>query len=173
MTAPAGSMNLAVKYCRDMLSACSEFQTWTDSVDATAALERIYYEGLPMPANLRRHTKAELEHLRPFAIVYTADEDGFTRELLATDAFSEHGTIILHLEQNAPSDLGDDPSSDANIQWSNTIGNVVDDLCDLRVTAAAGHVLLLRIRLVERYWANANEIHDLGLFQRATLAIDY
>ena len=166
-------MNLAVKYLRDMLSSASAFQTWTNSVDTAAALNRIHYEGLPSPADGARHTLAELEHYRPFAIVYTADTDGFAREFLATDSFSEEGTIILELEQEAPSDLGDDPSSDANTQWSNTIGQIIDGLCDLRVTMAAGHVRFSRIRLMRRGWAMPDDIEALGLFQRAWIAIDY
>jgi hypothetical protein len=173
MTAPAGSLNLTVKYFRDMLAACTAFRAWTGDPDADSALERIHYEGLPAPADMVRHTKRELENHRPFALVYIADSAGFARSVISTDGFDEQGTIILHLEQTAPENLGDDPSSDANVQWANTIGQIIDGLCDLRVDMAAGHVFLNRIRLMSRGWASKDQAIAQGLFQRAILAIDF
>ena len=173
MTAPAGSMNLTVKYFRDMLAAATAFQTWTGEPDAAAALERIHYEGLPAPVDWVRHTKRELEDYRPFALVYIADQAGFSRSVTSTTTFNEQGTVILHLEQTAPENLGDDPSSDANVQWSNTIGGIIDGLCTLRAARAAGHSMFNRIRLMSRGWASKDQAIAQGMFQRAILAIDF
>lgn len=173
MTAPAGSMNLCVKHFRDMLASTSEFQAWTGDTDADEALERIHYEGLPMPRDRKRHSRRELEFYRPFAFVYIADQAGFTRAVTSTDTFDEAGSIILHLEQTAPESLGDDPSSDANVQWANTIGAIVDGLCDARVDMAAGHLFFNRIRLMSRGWASKEQAIAQGLFQRAILSVDF
>ena len=173
MTAPAGSINLTVKYLRDMLGDTPACLTWMDEPAAVNALERIHYEGLPAPANGIYHTINELEQHRPFALVYIADQAGYSRSIISTSNFNQVGTIILHLEQDAPSSLGDDPGSDANVQWSNTIGAIIDGLIDLRVAGAAGHVMFDRIRLMSRGWASKEQVTTQGMFQRALLAIDF
>lgn len=172
MTEPAGSMNLSVKYFRDMLAATAAFQTWTGETE-TKALERIHYEGMPAPVDLKRHTLRELEDLRPFALVWIADQAGFSWDVTSTTTFDDTGSIVLHLEQTAPSSLGDDPSSDANIIWSNVIGEIGDGLAALRAAGAAGHLYFNRIRLLSRGWAMKDQAVAQGLFQRAILAIDF
>lgn len=173
MTEPAGSMNLSVKYFRDMLAATPAFLTWTGESTESSALERIHYEGLPGPIDNKAYTKFELQSYRPFAIVYIADEAGFSRSITSTTTFDEVGSIVLSLEQDAPSSLGDDPSSDANIQWSNTIGAIIDGLADLRAAAAAGHLMFNDIHLLARGWANKDKVATQGLFQSALLAVNY
>lgn len=177
MTTPSGSMNLSVKYFRDMLAASPAFQTWTGTPDSTGALERIYYEGLPAPANSIRYTRGELEDYRPYALVYIADEGGFTRDILATTSFDEAGIVVLTLEQTAPTNLGDDPSSDANIQWSNSIGEIVDGLATLRAAMTNAvtdqYLAFDRLRLMARGWASKDQQVAQGLFQRAIIAVDF
>ncbi len=173
MTEPAGSMNLAVKYFRNMLGDTPAILTWMSEPAAVNALERIHYEGLPDPVNGVAYEKKELEMLRPFAFVYIADQAGFSRRRISTSNFDQVGSIVLHLEQNSPESLGDGPTSDANTQWSNTIGLIIDGLIDLRVAGAAGHLMFDRIRLMLRGSASKEQAATQGMFQRALLSIDF
>lgn len=166
-------MNLAVKFFRDMLADAPAFQTWTGTANQTAALARIHYEGLPDPSDGKKHTIAELTALRPYAIVYIRDQAGYSRSFISTSTFSQTGTIVCTIEQTAPSGLGSDPSSDANKQWANTIGAIIDGLATLQASQVAEYLDLHVIRLVNRGWVPQNKASSQGLFQRATLEIDF
>ena len=61
--AAAGTISLAKQALRNTLAASSTFQTLVDADDAAGALASIYSNGLPKPADGRRHTLAELEGL--------------------------------------------------------------------------------------------------------------
>lgn len=171
MTAPAGTANLAVKHFRDMLGACPECRDWMGEPDAANALERIYYDGLPLPVDRRHYARGELETYRPFVIANIAPSQGFSRTKTSMDAFSETGILEVKLQQTAPESLENDPSSDANVQWLNSIGQIIDGLCDLEVDAAAGHLIFNRIELVEWWWSNPKDAIKYGMFQGAKLRV--
>lgn len=173
MLEPAGTLGLPVKYFRTMLSTVSAFQTWTEAADAARALPRIHYEQPPAPANKSRYTKDELARLRPFAVVYIADRAGFVWQIESTDTFERSGTVILELEQAAIESSGTDPSPEALMDWSNTIGLIADGLIARRVDVQDFHLMFQRIRLLWRGWATKDQAVAQGMFQRAILAVDF
>jgi hypothetical protein len=173
MISPEGDLNFHVEKFRTMLGDAPEFQTWTDTPDAARALLRIHYEKPPPPKNKESYTHEELEAMRPFAVVYTADTGGFLWTLDSVDTIQQEGTIILELEQTAKESSGSDPDAEALMDWSNAIGLIAESLRDLRVGLSSEHLMFIRMRLMWRGWATKDQAVTQGLFQRAIIAIDF
>ncbi len=176
MTAPAGSISLAQEHLRTMLADCDAFRTWAGAADQAEALERIHHEGLPAPANHADvFTLAELQAYRPYAVVYTGEENGFSRTLDAAGgdfSFASSGQLKLRLYQDAPESCGDEPSSDANLQFKNAIGQILDDLCEL--AGQPGYLAFNQITLDNGpYWAHPNSAPTEGVWQGVEIGIQW
>ncbi len=138
MAVPAGSLMLAQGNLRALLSNSATLQTWTSTANPTAALARIYHDGLPKPgSNAPRHTLAELQALRPYAIIWTDTEKGYGRTQDGYGAGphlgAESGRLMIELVQDVPLAIADD-IAEADLQWKNTIGQILDDLVTLIAT---------------------------------------
>jgi hypothetical protein len=145
MTEPAGSVSLAQDRLRDTLAASTAFQTWVGAANATAAAARVYLDDLPEPAGQEDYTRAELEAYRPMAIIET-DEEGFTYEHGATGdsfEFDVSGKLRLCLEQSVSEALAND-NAELLLQFRNSYGQILDDLCDLAGTP--GYLGIVRMR---------------------------
>lgn len=124
MTAPAGSLSLALEALRDALAGLAALQTWAGAADAAAAKARIHVRFLTPPAG-ETYTAAELETLRPFCLLYGAP-DGATRSERLTVGGA--GTVFrAHVEfvQSVPA--GSD-EADKDLAFANAVGNVRDAL---------------------------------------------
>ena len=176
MTEPAGCLSLAESYLKTMLANVPAFQTWAGAADVAAALLKIHLEGLPKPADgADSHTRAELEAYRPYAVIWMAEDNGLTLEHDATGAlfgFTDSGRLMLRLEQDCPDGVGDQPSSDANLQFKNSIGLIVDGLCALAGTA--GYLAFERISVFDGpYWAHPDAVPGHGIFQGVELLFEW
>lgn len=174
MTTPAGCLSLAQEYLRQTLAACATFQTLCNLDNAAHAAERIYHEGLPEPGEGDTHTLQELQSLRPYAIVYTAEESGFTRTYEATGTrfeFDDHGRLMIRLERDSPDNANDQPTTPANLDWRNVIGEIIDDLCKLAGTP--GYLACQTIGLVEFNWSQQTVAKTLGIYQEALLLVQW
>lgn len=176
MTEPAGSLSLSQSYLRAMLSECAAFQTWVSAANATEALASIYYEGLPDPADKNvGYTRDELESVRPYAVIFLDEEEGFLKSHIATGSsydFEDHGRLKLRLEQDAPDDVGDEPNSDANLRWKNVIGQIIDDLCGLAGTA--GNLAFTEIGVdFGPYWGDPKRVPSDGVWQGVDIGVVY
>lgn len=174
MTAPAGTLSLAKSHLRAMLAACTAFQTWTGAADAAAALERIHYEGLPAPSGEER-TLDEWESLRPYAVIWMAEQGGFRRDLDSwsdTGEFNASGRLMLRFEQACPDGHNEEPSSDANLQFSNSVGQIIDGLCAL--VGGAGYLAFTAIGVeFGPYWPHPNDVPTRGLYQSVECFVDW
>jgi hypothetical protein len=172
MTTPAGSLSLAQDHLRTMLADAAAFRTWCSAADQAAALAKIFHEGLPKPANGETHTRAELENYRPYAVIFTDDQNGFSRNLDAEGSFEASGRLKLRLYQTADDDAGDEPTSDANLRFKNAVGAILDDLC--AAVATAGYLAFERIRVdAGPYWAHPKLVPDQGVWQGVEIGIDW
>ena len=61
---------------RDMIANTAAFQTWVSAADAAAAKASLYYDSLPKPTD-DAYTKTFWTDEGNFAVLYTADDDGF------------------------------------------------------------------------------------------------
>jgi len=130
--ANAGCLALAKDTLKASLADCDSFRTWVDASGGSAqdqALNRIHKDDLPPPGNSNAYTLAELQALRPFAIIYTAG--GFRKEYDASPAgFENMGTLAVLLEQDVPERIKNDPAAIAD-EFETVIGQIMDNLCDL------------------------------------------
>jgi len=175
MTAPAGTLSLAEQHFRLTLAASASWQAECNVSTPALALQRIHCDGLPKPGNGESHTLGELQGYRPYALVYTAERQGFMKR---TDAVSSHfefqasGSLNLSIIRESPDSAGDEPTADANQSFRNLIGKIIDELCDL--AGVAGYLAFHTIKLVEGpYWPEPELIPVQGLWQAADLTIDW
>ncbi len=169
---PAGILSLTQENLRIALAACATFRTLCGAADQAEALAKIHHDGLPDPANgAAEHTISELEALRPYAIVYTAEEQGLQTRALATGgSFNATTNLCLQLVRSVTAEVGDAPDSDANMQWLNTVGKIIDELWALN--ADAGYLQFADITLARGpTWASREEIPAKGLTQIAELTV--
>lgn len=176
MTTPTDSYTLAQDYLRTMLADCPAVRTWMDVSTQAAALLRIHHEGLPAPAGgADEHTAAELVAHRPYIILWTDEERGYTLTLDGAgghDEFSDSGRLKLRLVQNAPDTVGDEPTSEANHTWRQTIGQILDDLCDL--SGLAGYLSFRGISVeYGPFWSHPKVAATQGVWQAVEIAITW
>jgi hypothetical protein len=175
MTSPAGPLSLAAEYFRTALADSTAARTWLDADNQAEALARIHHHGLPGPANGREYTLAELQTYRPYAVVFAAEQNGFRATLEAAgDGFEYQraGRLVARLYQNCPDALTDEPSSDANLQWSNTIGQIIEDL--LASSGKAGYLAFTALAVTAGpFWNHPKAAPAQGVWQGVELAVDW
>lgn len=94
--------------------------------DATAAAH-IHFDELPPPANNEPvHSLAELESLRPYAIVFADIDEGFRWRTSTSDFCCSmvSGAIVMRIELAVPSELASTPK-DLAIYLHRTFGRIM------------------------------------------------
>ncbi len=129
VTAAAGCISLAQETLRVTMANVVEFQTLVGAADAAAALGDVYHEGLPPPAdeNSDTYTRAELEALRPYALIWTEEEQGFRLTPDSADGFSVSGTLHCQIEHDIDPLIAND-AGEVDRQHRNLIGKIIDEL---------------------------------------------
>ena len=151
VTAAAGPISTIEDLAADTLAATTFFQSLTGTANATAAKARIYFDALPPPgSNADTYTLAELQTLRPYAIINTEPQGGFRWHHDGAGVnwtFGQNGTVTIEIEADiASGDLGD-PQEYMRL-FKNTIGQIVrtDDTGNPGLLELAGQVNYLPIR---------------------------
>lgn len=135
---PDGVHKVARQNLKTTLSKCTYFQQWHgNSWSEAQAAARIYLGGLPRPASGDEHTKAELQALRPYALIYTETESGLTFTPRSAGAgqelhFIPSGVLVIELERDVDeADPGDNEAveeaivSEADLMlWAPGTGDV-------------------------------------------------
>ena len=176
MTAASGPISIAQEALRTTLAACSAFRTWVSADDATAALKRIHHFTLPTPAAGEggEYELLELKALRPYAVCFTAARQGFRYGLAAVGngfEFRGSGRLELRLVQNAPHGILE-PTAEADLLFRNTIGDILDDMCELAGTG--GYLAFNNIAIEDGpYWPGAAQRTAQGLWQAVELSLDW
>jgi len=169
---PAGSLSLAQEHLRVMLADSTTFRQLVEASDRTSALVHLYHEGLPAPADGTEHTPEEHEALRPWGIVYTEDRNGFRRRAVSTGGFRSGGRLKLRLCRTCPELIGDEPTSEANLQWKNIIGGIIADLCNMAIEGDPDHLVFEEISLDFGPFCSAPELAvTQGVWQGAELGV--
>jgi hypothetical protein len=173
MTTPSGSLSLAQEHLRVMLADCATFRALCGAGNRAGALAHLHHEGLPAPANGTEHTAAEHADLRPWGIVFMADQRGFSRRLVSTETFRSAGRLRLRLARTCPDVTGaDEPTSDAMLEWKNIIGGIIGELCELATAGDIEHLAFDEIGVDFGPFAAAPELAATqGLWQGVELSV--
>jgi hypothetical protein len=175
MTTPSGSISLAKQNLKVSLADCQVFRTWSGASDQAGALAHIHLEGLPKPPDGQQaYTKEQLAEIRPYAIVYTAANNGFDLTVSSFGAHAEYdskGKLFFTLFQNCTDREGDDPSSDANLEFSNFCGNLIDELAAL--SGLAGYTCFDRLAFQGPFWTHPQLLPSEGLYQWCEISLDW
>lgn len=171
MIAATGLLGEVEAAARSMLADCPAWQSQCGAVDADAAAERIYHQRLPPPENQRHFDLAdELVHLRPYAEVFVWPKEGYELSEVAEGAFAASGSVLLQLVRDVPEIYEDDPQ-DAEVDWTNTIGAIMEELIDRSRTA--GFLALNRLVLVDYGRVEREATTGKGEAQLAVLALEW
>lgn len=167
---PSGILSNTRAAVATALSQCAEFQSLVGAADAAEALLSIYHHGLPDPANgASEYTDAELTSYRPNAILYT-DEDQGCQTVYEAQGGSFEAMIHVGIEliRDVTKTVGDAPSADANVEWDNIVGTIIEELW---VESAAAEVIDFAAINLERgpTWAARDEYPGRGPTQLAML----
>lgn len=169
-----GELTGAVNNLAASLAACAQFQSLVGAADSAAALNHIYFSALPPPASGGKHTKAEIEGYRPYALIYLDEETGCTFEADAggeQDYFGRRlGKLHLWIEQNVPALYADDPST-ADAEFLEIIDTLVGQLLDL--SGIAGYMSFARLTTEGPMRAPEDVSPTLGDYQVCKLHVEY
>lgn len=140
MDAAVAGIAISKAALQSQLSKSARFQAFCGNVNEAAALARIKLDGLDLPldehGNVKEsHTAEELRALRPFAIIWQRERQGYALQAIGTPtACVESGTLQIRLEKAIDPALV--KTTDAlNRQWDNDLGQIARELMDLKTTA--------------------------------------
>lgn len=173
MTEIVGSIMLAQEAARRTLAACASWQAAVGTDNAETAINRIYHDALPPAASGEEYTREELEGLRPFALVWTDSEGGFTKPAIGAGtgrAFGERGRIVIRIEAGIPEEIAHNPAK-IEIRFKNLIGCILDELGDL--ARRENFLDIESMTLTGPMRSDADAVETQGDFQLADISIDW
>lgn len=168
----------AQEVARQTLAACEAFQTLLgveDELDpVAAALEHIYHDAFPSPESGRaEHTRAELTALRPCAIVYTEDNQGWvaTKDAMGNqNCWNVSGSVHLVIYRNVPEADEFNPSK-VDTDFRTIIGNIASQIIALSETAP--YLAANQIVVSGPARTAINNLNDIGDAQMAELVVNW
>lgn len=170
---PEGYVSTSQEQLRVVLSECANVRTFLGAADATEALTRIYHDALPPPDHAGEHTLEELQRLRPYVLIWTDEQDGFsaTRESEGSIGYlTFRGCFMVCLERDVPSDVQDDPAA-VDMQFRNYVGKILQDLAARSGVNGGVDIRKLHIRGPAR--TEPDEVAELGDAQRYWIRIEW
>lgn len=134
---PSSPVALATDAIRDWISVSAEFQSWTETGDATAAKARVYVE-------------EQYERVRPFVILHIGD----------LESVSNHGDtlefeLLFEAAVSAAHD-GDDDQVNASYEFQNPVSTIVKELNE----SASANNLMLSLPLTLGEWMRSDNDND-------------
>jgi hypothetical protein len=181
LTTPLGPISLAQELLRASLAACKYFQTFCGVDSSAEALLRIWHEGLPPPANFGdRYTLDELAKLRPYCVIYTDEQAGFSMRHDSTDdhfRYRPSGVLIARFERALPKDVHND-FAEADRRLRNLAGQIMftDDadnpgLADL--AGQGGYLAIEKMTFSGIYHTPEEEIPAMGQAQAFYIDVEW
>lgn len=173
-TAATNLLALAQNNLRVSLADCATFRTWVGAEGDDSqqqARDRIHDEGLPEPPLGVTFGLADLQALRPHAVISTLglhSEHGSTGSVFG---FDDSGILVLRLEQDVPQDIAHD-MAEIGRRFTNTIGAIWDELKAL--SGGGGYLAIESIDMPEPWGRSAEQdAESMGDFVRVELTITW
>lgn len=167
-TAAAGSVSLSKSYLREQLANCSTFQTLCGVSTKANALPFIFYDSLPEKTDGTEYSLAELQAVRPHAIISLIDRVSTPQGVSGNGAFSMSRTFTheIRLERNVPSAIAGD-AGEVNLTWDNIWGSIMDELEAL--SGQAGYLACSLQKSDGPYRTHPEDHPNIGDAQQVTL----
>jgi hypothetical protein len=121
----AGGISIAEHLLAQTIANCTQFQVDCGATgDATTTLTHIYFDSLPLSDDGDSFTREELIEKRPYCIVATNPENGYSWGRIAAESWDDSGSLLLIFEYNTPDYLSGD--NQALFRWfKNRLGNIM------------------------------------------------
>ncbi len=150
VSAAVGPISLAEKHFALSLADSPAFRLFAAAGTQATALAKIHFDSLPIPeASAPDYTRAQIEAQRPYALTYTAEEEGFRfiRDAAGADAsYSSFGAIMFELVRNVTAAEALDPAELMRL-FKNEIGTICQDV--LALSGQATYLYVDQISLVD------------------------
>lgn len=173
MTAPLSGMALSMEHLRQSIADSATFRDWVGATGAEAhdqAYARVYQDALPPPEDFNKYTRAELESYRPFARIWTDENQGYTLTKDSQPAgFWEQGVVNLHLEKDVLLEIEEQPE-EIDLRFRNEIGLIMVELTDF--TNTAGYLDFQQIMIAAGpHRSHRDEVDNEGDYQWCEIVI--
>lgn len=123
--AATGPISLPLSALRTILSNCAQFQTWTSTANAAAALAKIYLVATPLASISRPF--AWISHRNGIAGL-SLQRDQLTPVSGSTEiAYAGSGSLVLGFEANLAGTSGFD-AADEEFTFTNAIGQIIKEM---------------------------------------------
>jgi hypothetical protein len=183
MDSPVGVIATVKDLLRTSLATCTAFRTWDGaSYTVDQAKDRIYFDALPPPEDQNEYTAAELDVLRPYAII-SKDERGIEFELESvsgsSQSFKPSGRLVVKLARNFPDvDEEADPAAAADRSFENMVGQLMksgDPAAPglLELSGTSGYLSIRRLSEAGPYRVDPQDATQLGDHQVHMLFVDW
>lgn len=171
VAAAEGGITLAEENLARTLAACARFQTWCGVASAGLALARIYFDALPLPENDKSAmARDQIVGLRPFALISTNPQNGYSRGRVGTQTYAEAGSLMVVLEENVPLALAADDAAAARA-FKNTLGVILGELLELAYDAT--YLAIDQLTLNGPVRCHPDDVVGEGDHQFAGLAVNF
>lgn len=181
-TTPSGLWARPAALLATMLSTLEPFQAFAGVETASAALARVYHEGMAEPEDEEtgEYTLTEIQALRPCAIIGSPEADGWDAARVAEECFVDHGRIVVCFVKSVSSNAHGLPTADDIVAFKNAVGPILGKVDD---TDADGlldlpwqypNIAIRRIRCVEGpFWGNPEAVQNEGVWIGATFLVEW
>ena len=175
-----GIMQCVLETARATLGKCHGWQTWPGvGGNEAAALARIYYDALPVPANnADAHTLAELQTYRPYILLSEATEGGFSMVKHATAfGWSQRGVIIAELTADVPSNIATNLSQ-VRTSFRTSLGKVLrtDNISQpglAELSETPGMLAIHQVNVIGPARTDVEDISEMGDAMRVWIELHW
>lgn len=154
------------------LAACDVFQEFVGAANSTEALERIYHDAFPKP-NGDKYTLEELEAIRPCALIFTPDAQGYITEYDSSLAgWRARGIVYCVLYRTVPTSIQNEPGEVATT-FRVIMSNLINELKDKADAISGGMLAARRMMANGPFRADETQVNELGDEQAYELIIEW
>lgn len=159
MVTASNHLSVPIDNLRGLISESSTFQAWVNADDATAALDRVYVEGVPGADD---YEDIDISSLRPFAMV--------TLDSSADGLIQYFGGSLQMMFESDISEENRKNFKDASYEFTNTVGGILQDIRN--ASYGGGKLFIRTIESIGRP-ARSDPKEDGGQYMQQWFRVSY
>lgn len=148
-TAASGWLATLQDNMRNTLADAAGFQSFVGVSTQAAALKKIHDTALPPPEDGSAYTADEIDRRIPCAVLDFAGQDAARLTVISTTDAMGSGSFEIRLYDDVTAYIADNPE-----EWTrralNDVGTIAEDLMDLMLEKAGGHVAGREVVIAQR-----------------------